>query len=42
MPNVIDYGAQFNNSNYQTLGNPYLKLQKLFNTYTISFKSVGI
>jgi len=45
MSNVVDYGAQFNASNYQTIGNPYLKPSKtllLSNIYTTNIKSVGI
>ncbi len=45
MSNVVDYGAQFNTSNYQTIGNPYLKPSKtllLSNIYTTIIKSVGV
>lgn len=45
MSNVVNYGAQFNVSNYQTIGNPYLKPSKallLSNVYTTIIKSVGV
>ncbi|MDQ8005184.1 MAG: outer membrane beta-barrel protein [Pedobacter sp.] len=45
MSNVVDYGAQFNTSNFQTVGNPFLKPSKsllLSNIYTTSVKSVSI
>lgn len=45
MSNVVDYGAQFNTTNYQTVGNPYLKPSRtllLSNIYTTNIKSVGM